>query len=106
MNVYEEYLIYDVKGMVGSIGGTLGLFIGFSFYNVIGYLQEALALIIKFQRYKKEIFCQNKIFWKMPNSWYFLIEIAKLSNAVLITESKTVLIASESWLPNGLFERY
>ena len=38
MNVYEEYLIYDVKGMVGSIGGTLGLFIGFSFYNVIGYL--------------------------------------------------------------------
>ena len=42
MNVYEEYLIYDVKGMVGSIGGTLGLFIGFSFYNVIGYLMGFL----------------------------------------------------------------
>ena len=31
IDVFEEYLIYDVDGMVGSIGGTLGLFIGFSF---------------------------------------------------------------------------
>ena len=24
-NVFEEYLIYDVIGMIGSVGGTLGL---------------------------------------------------------------------------------
>ena len=31
MKVEEEYLIQDFVGMLGSIGGTLGLFIGFSF---------------------------------------------------------------------------
>ena len=33
----EEYLIYDSIGMVGSVGGTLGMFIGFSFYDVVKY---------------------------------------------------------------------
>jgi len=36
--VHEEYLIYDLVGMVGSVGGTLGMFIGFSFSNVISYI--------------------------------------------------------------------
>ena len=35
---YQEYLIQDVKSMIGSIGGTLGLFIGFSCSNVIRIL--------------------------------------------------------------------
>ena len=35
MVVNEEYLIYDFVGLVGSVGGTLGMFIGFSFINVI-----------------------------------------------------------------------
>ena len=33
LEVYEEYFIYDFIGMIGSVGGTLGMFIGFSFYN-------------------------------------------------------------------------
>ena len=33
--VNEEYLIYDTINMIGSLGGTLGLFIGFSFSNVL-----------------------------------------------------------------------
>ena len=28
--VFEEYLIYNFVGMIGTIGGTLGLFMGFS----------------------------------------------------------------------------
>ena len=36
--VHEEYLIYDLVGMVGSVGGTLGMFIGFSFSNVISHI--------------------------------------------------------------------
>ena len=32
--VYEEYLIYDFHGMLGSIGGTLGMFVGFSFSGI------------------------------------------------------------------------
>ena len=30
-----EYFIYDTLSMVGTIGGTLGLFVGFSFYDFI-----------------------------------------------------------------------
>ena len=28
--VYEQYLIYDTIGMMGSVGGTVGMFIRFS----------------------------------------------------------------------------
>ena len=31
VNVKEEYLIYDMVSMIGAIGGTMGLCIGFSF---------------------------------------------------------------------------
>ena len=33
--VFEEYLIHDLISMIGSVGGTFGLFIGFSFNNVV-----------------------------------------------------------------------
>ena len=36
--LYEEYLIYDWIGMIGSIGGSLGLFVGFSFRDLFTYL--------------------------------------------------------------------
>jgi len=31
-NIYEEILVVDEIGLLGSIGGSLGLFIGFSFF--------------------------------------------------------------------------
>ena len=33
--VKEEYLIYDMLTMIGAVGGTLGLFIGFSFHDLL-----------------------------------------------------------------------
>ena len=33
--VHEEYLIYDEIGMVGSVGGTLGMFIKFWIMNTL-----------------------------------------------------------------------
>ena len=33
--VYKEYLITDGNTLIGSVGGTLGLFIGFSISNVV-----------------------------------------------------------------------
>ena len=33
-SVQQEYLIFDVTGMIGSVGGTLGMCIGFSFTGV------------------------------------------------------------------------
>ena len=35
IEVHEEYLLYDEAGFIGSAGGTLGLFIGFSFSDII-----------------------------------------------------------------------
>ena len=34
-NVYEEYIIYDTFDMIGSVGGTMGMFVGFSMTGVI-----------------------------------------------------------------------
>ena len=40
-NVYEEVLILDEIGLVGSLGGSLGLFVGFSFF---GYATPILEI--------------------------------------------------------------
>ena len=34
IEVYEEYLMYDIIGLIGTVGGTMGLFIGFSFFDI------------------------------------------------------------------------
>ena len=44
--VREKYVILDFVAMVGSIGGTLGLCIGFSFYDFIKNLATHLASCI------------------------------------------------------------
>ena len=38
MKVEEEFLIHDFVGMLSSIGGALGLFIGFSFLNGVSFI--------------------------------------------------------------------
>ena len=44
--VHEEYLIFDMVGMIGSVRGTLGMCIGFSFSGVttmiLDYIQTKL----------------------------------------------------------------
>ena len=35
VTMHDEYLIYDEVSMIGSIGGTLGMCIGFSFTNLM-----------------------------------------------------------------------
>ena len=35
ITVYEEYVVYDFNGIVGTVGGSLGLFVGFSFLDII-----------------------------------------------------------------------
>ena len=45
---FEEYLIYDIMDVIGSVGGTLGMFIGFSMDGVvfwaINYIKESKNL--------------------------------------------------------------
>ena len=40
--VYEEYLITDGTTLIGSVGGTLGLFIGFSISNIVYSIMDFL----------------------------------------------------------------
>ena len=40
MTVQTEFLVYDMTTLIGSIGGTLGMCIGFSFMNVVSWILE------------------------------------------------------------------
>ena len=48
IKVFEEFLIYDGIGMVGSVAGTLGMFVGFSFDNVVAYLFSSIRKKLKY----------------------------------------------------------
>ena len=50
LTIYQEYLIYDGIGMIGSVGGTLGMFIGFSFSNAISSTLNFLQLNLNIKR--------------------------------------------------------
>ena len=41
-NIYEEILIFDGIGLVGSLGGSLGLFVGFSFFGYVTPILDAI----------------------------------------------------------------
>ena len=41
-NFYEEILIVDDIGLIGSLGGSLGLFVGFSFFGSVTPILDAM----------------------------------------------------------------
>ena len=43
VTVFQEYVVYDTIGMNGSVGGTLGMFIGFSFTGFISSIINRLS---------------------------------------------------------------
>ena len=46
VQVFEEYLMFGINDLIGTIGGHSGLFIGFSFFGfistILGYFQRHL----------------------------------------------------------------
>ena len=48
MTIYEEYLIYDFSRMLGSIGGTLGMCIGFSFVGMCSFILMQIQKLINY----------------------------------------------------------
>ena len=42
INVIEEYPIYDLSGMLGSIGGSLGICVGFSIFDVLSRIVDKI----------------------------------------------------------------
>ena len=53
-SVHEEYLIYDTTSMIGSVGGTLGMCIGFSFTGVTSILTKFLRNTITIMTNKRK----------------------------------------------------
>ena len=43
--VRTEYLIYDPLTFIGTVGGTLGLFVGFSFYDFVVMFIDLFRII-------------------------------------------------------------
>ena len=41
--VYEEYLTFDMSGLLGNLGGLLGLFVGFSIFGYASVLFDAIV---------------------------------------------------------------
>ena len=41
----KEYLIYDFNGVIGFVGGTLGLFVGFSIFNIVEHFLNVVKEI-------------------------------------------------------------
>ena len=56
--VETEVLVYDTSDMIGAIGGSLGLFLGFSFFDVISKCLD--NFLIRF------------ITYLFPSIWSFL----------------------------------
>ena len=51
--LYTEYIIHDLISTVGNVGGTLGIFIGFSFSGFIGFALNLILKLINFFEKKK-----------------------------------------------------
>ena len=42
IKVFEEYPIYDLSGMLGSIGGSLGICVGFSIFDLLSRIVDKI----------------------------------------------------------------
>ena len=71
--LHEEYIIIDSYGMVSVVGGTLGIFVGFSFFDVITFLmtffQKAHDLINKRKPMDKIAPSETTIVKECPESF-------------------------------------
>ena len=58
MTVKEEYLIYDYVGLISSVGGTLGICVGISFYGIsedmVGCMVGGINWILRSQNRKEK----------------------------------------------------
>ena len=54
--VKTQYLITSIMTLVGNVGGTLGLFIGFSFLNISEWMIDFVTARIKKGLVKKRHF--------------------------------------------------
>ena len=83
--VYVEYLLYDFISTLGNVGGTLGLFIGFSFSGLITFILNFLIKMVDaLQNQNSSRAEQNKITMVQ-------IKPSSISNGISFVVSKCCL---------------
>ena len=91
ITVHEEYIVYDTLGIIGSVGGTLGLFIGFSFSGLVSSIME-ICLNVFISKRKNEVNPSNDVIKVQPiqlseTNQVFTVEQSKLHDILLRIES-------------------
>ena len=57
--INKEYLIYDTLSLIGTVGGTLGLFVGFSFYDFLVMITHFILKKIEVMVFSKKLGPEN-----------------------------------------------
>ena len=57
--INKEYLIYDTLSLIGTVGGTLGLFVGFSFYDFLVMITHFILKKIEVMVFSKKTSPEN-----------------------------------------------
>ena len=114
MKVEEEYLIHDFVGMLGSLGGTLGLFTGFSFLGGVCYILNYLQLFLEGFSEKKTL-QSEKISEKViqvkpkgrvrPNDYYDLLLRIKQNESKSMAFITNILKENKESAYEFLFEK-
>ena len=47
IEIEKQYLVLDLNGFIGFAGGTLGLFIGFSFFGILTWLLTTFKKVLR-----------------------------------------------------------
>lgn len=82
--VFEEYLVYDTIGVIGAVGGTLGMCIGFSFTNLTHFVMMCIQTVINFVKKEpmkkgEEISAQDDLVTNNPkNGFLFDDQISRI----------------------------
>ena len=92
MKVEEEYLVHDFVGMLGSIGGTLGLFIGFSFLGGLTNLLSHIQSCLKKMRLKRKIDLEHDIIKVQPSLNHNDMKISDVIAKLNETEMKIFML--------------
>ena len=78
-------LIIDTIGLIGSVGGTLGMFIGFSFYNLVICIIEFIQWLMEkklgmYMASRKKLI---ETIWSVSLEW--IIYLTLMTTAILFT---------------------
>ena len=84
MKVEEEYLIQDFVGMLSSVGGTLGMFVGFSFVGLFSFVLDHLQRML-------DRLVDKKSLSEVGNMPKGLIKVQNIKDTIAMEDQMTIV---------------